>query len=449
MVDILGALKQASMNPPNELDQEDGTLLKAISHLEECAHAMGKLKGSKQGPEDFKTYIQPLLDYETESKQNAKSWRIVIDMPVEGEIYSKDPTIQICSGEPSYHRFVMKFGAQGVETSIKTECVVKDPDLSVLRSKGAGNDKTLAEVKNFYDRAQIQRIAILGSARVFAHPEIAPDALETKQVGPSATILWAQKYTGRAEKELNKLLDVMQREGTQFTTINGGWAGVKENSTGIPLISSLIGAIADAEQGYSLPPITIMPEVGAFDRVVTRVDAFNSQPDAASGATSQDIYTYFEIDGGWGDDSKFLVGFSTGLMVFEPYGFWTNIEIANGVIQDKPVAVIIDPANLEPGGKYHEQMKNGERFAEIKIPLPGDTEGSYRIYRDGGEAAKWIHDQSQENLYKLQAASASSSASTSAEFAADRMKKFKEQYEGMNPDEPKVSDSSVPISLKK
>ncbi len=117
-----------------------------------------------------------------------------------------------------------------------------------------------------------------------------------------------------------------------------------------------------------------------------------------------DIHSYFEVPGGWGDDSKYLVGLSTGLVVFEPYGFWTNIEIANGVAQDKPVAIIIDPANLEPGGKYYEQMKNGERFVEVKIPLPGNTEGSYRVYRDAGEASKWIHDRSVEKFMKMNAA---------------------------------------------
>ena len=55
---------------------------------------------------------------------------------------------------------------------------------------------------------------------------------------------------------------------------------------------------------------------------------------------------------------------STGLVVFEPYGFWTNIEIANGVAQDKPVAIIADPVNLKPDGKYFDKMKNDEPFCE-------------------------------------------------------------------------------------
>jgi len=422
---LLDALKEISETNPNELNQNDRTMLDAISHLEKNADAMGKLRGTKQSSSDFMTYIKPLLDCETASKNNEKSWRIVVDMAVDGDTYSKEPMIQICSGEPSYHRFVMKFGEDGVETAVETACVVKEPDLSVLASKGTANPQTLAEVKEFYDNAQIHRVAILGSARVFAHPEfIDPLAPEKGQIAPDKNNLWAQGYTGHVEKELNKFLDVMEQEGTQFTTVNGGWAGVRENSTGIPLISNLVGAVSDAEQGFSLPPITIMPEVGYFDRVVTRSDAYSSNAIVPNQETSNDItpdiHTYFEVPGEWGDDSKYLVGLSTGLVVFEPYGFWTNIEIANGVAQDKPVAIIADLANLQPGGKYYEQMKNGERFAEIKIPLPGNTEGSYRVYKDAGEASQWIHDKTVQNLAKLQA--------TPVEIA-DHTKKFKEQLQ--------------------
>jgi len=410
MTNLLKALQDISKNNPNELNQNDKTMLDAIWCLEENAEAMCKLKGTKQASSDFMTFVKPLLDCETASKGNEKSWRIVIDMPVEGDTYSSDPTIQICSGEPSYHRYVMKFGENGVETAVETACVVKEPDLSVLTAEhNEGNTQTLADVKDFFDAAGIQRVAILGSARVFAHPDfVDPKEPAKGQVEPNKNNVWAQKYTNRVQNEINKLLDVMDKEETQFTTVNGGWAGVKENSTGIPLISNLVGAITDANQEFSLPPVTIMPKVGAFDRVVTRSDACNSTPlpsvEETVGHKTPEISTYFEVPGGWGDDSKYLVGFSTGLVVFEPYGFWTNIEIANGAAQEKPVAIIADPENLEPGGKYYEQMKNGERFAEIKIPLPGNAEGSYRVYRDAGEAAQWIHDQTVQNLEKKQIA---------------------------------------------
>lgn len=413
---LLSALQEISITNPNELDQNDQTMLDAISHLENHTDALSKLKGTKPQSSDFKTFINPLLDCKKKSKGNKKSWRIVVDMAVEGDTYSKDPMIQICSGEPSYHRFVMTFAGDNVVTTVETECVVKEPDLSVISSQGTKNPQTLAETKDFYDSAQIQRIAVLGSARVFAHPDfIDPLAPEKGQKEPDTNNLWAQEYTGRVQEELNKFLDTMEEEGSQFTTVNGGWAGVKENSTGIPLISNLVGAVSDADHGYSLPPITIMPEVGAFDRVVTRADAYNTNPVAANEETQDyvtpDIYTYFEIPGGWGDDSKYLVGLSTGLVVFEPYGFWTNIEIANGVAQDKPVAIIADPANLKPNGKYFDQMKNDEPFCEVKIPLPGGTEGAYRVYRDAGDASQWIHDTSAKNLENLQAHAAPPPAS--------------------------------------
>ncbi len=205
---IIELLKEISKHNPNELDLNDSTMLRAISHLESNADALGKLKGTKQASTDFKTYIQPLLDCEKASKANIKSWRIVIDTAVEGGTYTKEPMIQICSGEPSYHRFIMKFDEDGVKCEVATACVEKEPDLSVITSKGTEDPKSLSEIKEFYDSAEIQRIAILGSARVFAHPDfIDPDAPQKGQVEPSETNVWAINYNTRVEKELNKFLD--------------------------------------------------------------------------------------------------------------------------------------------------------------------------------------------------------------------------------------------------
>ena len=412
---LFDKLRTLSTTNPNELNLADQTLIDVLNILDTNTEAICRLKGTPvKKSTDFMNFIKPLLDCETVSKRNPQSWRIVIDFAQVNGTYTQEPIIQICSGAPSYHRYIMKFGEQGVESYVETATVVKEPDLSVLRSKGSENPQTLEQLKELYDSAQIQRIAILGSARVYAHPDLG-------QKNPSNDNLWGQKYTGRVERELNKVLNVMAHEKTQYTTVNGGWAGVTENSTGVPLISSLVSAISDAEQGYSLPPITIMPEVGAFDRVVTRSDAYRLHPVSyhTGDVAPLGIDTYFEVPGCWGDDSKFLVCFSTGMIVFEPYGFWTNIEIANGVAQGKPVAIIVDPENIKSDGKYFEQMGHGERFVEIKIPLPGGSEGSYRLYMDGGEAAQWIHDQSAANLMMKKQETMSSSSERGDEVSTD------------------------------
>jgi hypothetical protein len=406
---LIDALAILSKDSPNELDQMDRTMIEALTHLESLEEDLCALKNKKQGGGDFNKFIEPLLKSEKKSKENPKSWRIVIDMATEDGVYIKHPNIQICSGPPSYHRYIMNFENGGVKVKVETECVVKKPALKSIHSKESPNESSisLADIKKFYDHAHIQRIAVLGSARVFAHPElIDPTQPDLGQKVPEDKHLWAQKYNTRVQIELNKFLDVMEETQHNFMTVNGGWAGHQEQSTGIPLISSLIGAISDAEHDYSLPPITIMPEVGAFDRVTTRADAYKKHRLPLSVDEShedQDVHTYFEIPGGWGDDSKYLVGLSTGLLVFEPYGFWTNIEIANGVAQDKPVAIIADPDSLKLGGAYYEKMKNGEKYVEIEIPLPDDEKGVYRIYRDTGDATQWINRHGMKKMMEMEA----------------------------------------------
>lgn len=423
-------LETLSDKNPNELDQTDSTMIEAITHLDRLSKDLCQLKGKQQSPQDYAKLIKPLLDCEEQSKKNPKSWRIVIDMATENGVYTKDPNIQICSGPPSYHRYIMNFENDGVKTKIETACVMKDPDLSVIHSQGSPSQVTrsLEDIRAFYDSAQIQRIAILGAARVFAHPVfIDPKKTELGQKEANQNQVLAQNYNKRVEKEMNKFLDAMEATGEHFLTVNGGWAGHQEQSTGIPLISSLIGAISDAGHDYSLPPITVMPEVGVFDRVTTRSDSYRTSPSLPVGEKNQDIHTFFEVPGGWGDDSKYLVGLSTGLMVFEPYGFWTNIEIANGVAQDKPVAIIADPENLKPGKLYYEAMKNGEKYAEITIPLPDNQTGTYRIYRDAGEATKWINDQSVKKMSEMSGSVESEVAKKAPETKSQSMKSELEQ----------------------
>ena len=147
-----------------------------------------------------------------------------------------------------------------------------------------------------------------------------------------------------------------------------------------------MGVVHQHDDGGSYHPITIMPEGGAFDRVRSR---------------AEDLFpSYFQVPGTWGDDSKYLVGFCTALLVFEPYGFWTNIEIANGLVQNKPVVIIADPNELKAGGKYHERFLRAEKYIEQKIDLPGEAAGVCRIYKDASDAAEWINECYKQSVEK-------------------------------------------------
>ncbi len=363
----------------SRFNTSDASLKHAIDFIEEKADDLRSLPGEiVDTDKTFLKFIKPLLDMEAVSKTSDRPWKFVLDFPSEAGRYSAPPTFQICSGAPDYQRIVMKFNPERMEVRFEFDCIDSNPDLS--RIKGSEN-QDLAQTKRFLDRIQVQRLAILGSARVFAHRAVSTEPTEKNK--------WAQKYTHHVQHQMNQVLDVMADCGSNYLIVNGGWAGKLEGSTGVPLMSHLFGVISHKKGQLNLRPITVMPKCGAYDRVPTPLDGY-----------------YFEVEEEWGDDSKYLVGLSTSLIVFEPYGYWTNIEISNGVAQNKPVAIIADPeaiTNAEPNSKYFE-LKNGTAsYFDESIKLPGGEVGHYRVYRNAGAAAAWINELSLEYFDRIRA----------------------------------------------
>jgi len=393
MNELFDEVREMARGSEHAFDLEDETLREAFDVLARNRSRLCGLKNAKTDPKaDFESLVRPLLDAENKSKRGKKPWRVVIDMPSKDGVFIADPTVQVCSGPPSYDRIVIRFGRDGSHPTIDNSCVESLPDLGKIRSQFSPDGKSLSlqDVKEFYDGAGVQRIAILGGARVFPHPEpIDPNDLSKGFKEPRDETVWAQGYTTRVQEEVNKFFDYLEKDDIPFTTVNGGWAGTLEGSTGVPLISHLFGIVHDADSGGFFPPITVMPQAGAFDRVTTKADTYPR--DGLVGDSQPHVSTYFEVPGVWGDDSKYLAGVSTSLLVFEPYGFWTNIEIANGVAQGKAVAIIADAKDWVEGGAYHGELRADARYIVREIRVPGGV-GSYRIYRDASDAARWVNE---------------------------------------------------------
>lgn len=350
---------------------ESQSLKAALQHLDNVSEELKALKGKTQPDDAFGAWGVPFIGFEQRSKNEDgdKPWRFVFDAPKAEGVYIEDPVVQICSGEPDYHRFMMTFTANGIQLSFDTKCIDSNPDLSQIQSKdtmGANHipylhsqvymEQLSLETRKKQDEdSGIQRIAILGAARVFIH------GLEASEDH--------KKLTEHVQLQCNRFLDVFedarglsaqQEEPTgPFRTVNGGWAGKLEGSTGLPLISNLMGVIED--QKFKREPITVMPSSGAYDHVegVGRAN-------------------YFEVPGTWGDDSKYLIGFSSAVIVFEPYGFWTGIELRNALAQNKPVVVVRGPN--EPK----------QAMEEVTVPLPNGAQGTYRRYSNLADGAEWI-----------------------------------------------------------
>lgn len=343
------------------------SLQDAFYHLHSVAGPLGHLKGTRIEEGQLSAYDQwgaRLYELESRSKtEDAQPWRFVFDTPIHNKTYIHHPVVQICSGEPYFYRFVMTFKPDGVTIAQDFDCVDVSPDLSKVyserRQPNAVYDArvTLAERERQDAEYAIQRIAVLGPARVFIHNE----KKQREHVDLVQNI----------QLQLNNFLDFYENPNacvepqSRYRLTNGGWAGEGEESTGVPKISSFFGLPDPAQRGRQKESVTVMPAFGAYDRV-EGVDQDN----------------YYEVSGTWGDDSRYLVGYSTSLVIFEPYGFWTGIELYNGMAQRKPIAIITKKLKAECKTKGYE---------DVYAPLKDGKIGHYRKYENGAQAALWIN----------------------------------------------------------
>ena len=289
------------------------SLKDAFRHLDRVSYDLQRLKGTRIEDGQQSAYEQwgsPISTLETQSQTEdcEGQWRFVFDTPVQNSVYIHPPVVQICSGKPHFYRFVMTFTPERVKITQDFDCVDASPNLSKILSQKrqaiCDLRVTLAERERQDAEYAVQRIAVLGPARVFIHAKT--------QRASHVTLV------ANIENQMQKFLEIYKENTgrldpqSPYRLINGGWAGTTEGSTGVPFISSLFG-IPTHDPGTpqkQKEPVTVMPSFGAYDRV-KGVDDDN----------------YYEVPGTWGDDSRYLVGYSTSLVIFEPYGFWTDIEL--------------------------------------------------------------------------------------------------------------------------
>lgn len=377
-----------------KLDSE--SLRKALEFLDTKKNELINLNGTAVNPTYFLSYINPLMAIEKESKgPGDQPWRFVLETPNDGQNYNRDTVAQFCSGDPRYDRLVLTFSKESSRVSLRLEdkCVESAPDLALITSAVGGGDNTLAALRTKYNEIKVQRIAILGAARVMPYLELKnPLKPEDGYKDDTDDRRRAITYTSHVQGQVDELMNYMEANDRIYTTVNGGWAGAKENSMGAPMMSNLMGATSKWADTFF--QITVMPSIGNYDRVVTR------ETDLTATQKMGGLYpgAYFEVNGVWGDDSKYLVGISTALLVFAPYGFWTNIEIANGIAQGRPVAVMLNPHHewtkseskddIEAIGK--NATEKNQPYVEKDWTLPDGTKRKYRMYLSARHAAEWF-----------------------------------------------------------
>ncbi|VEB37165.1 hypothetical protein [Legionella cherrii] len=359
----------------------------------------------------FNIFVKEMAQLKSISR--FEMWNVTVTPPnsTKGET---NFSYQFCSAPPDCTRIFFSYDVKGEpQLKIADPCVVLNPDLESVHAFYGDKENTLVKQKNItlgstiksLNEMHIQRIGLLGFARNF------PDHLEEKEVtqkGPEErkTKLMYQQRASYAARAIDGVIEELENQKLAFTTVNGGWSGQKQTprEVGMTYMGHLYGLIHDHDThsgGGFFPPITVMPEGGSTDAVTmhSRTKHFLlSDSDPVKTEESHGSRTQFIVENvDWGQDSPYLASMCTSMVVIEPAGRWTQIEMLNGLERGIPVVIIASPENYDEKwlpdntvDKLYEGLTKGEKYINIPFPTSQDPKAVVRAYRDPADAAKWI-----------------------------------------------------------
>lgn len=360
---------------------------------------------------------------ESQTESRFKRWNVTVYAPKDA---NGDFAYQFCSAPPDCTRIFFSFDQLGQpQLSISPSCIVAEPSTAdVYAYYGGGSDRaiksenTLEDTIKQLDEQHIQRIAIVGFARNF------PDYVHDQQkelIGPELlkTKMMYQQRAFYASIAMDSFIHGLQKHGVAFTTVNGGWAGQSQapREVGVTFMGHLHGLAHELEDarktqkiegsssilGGFYPPITVMPQGGSSDAVTmaARIPGLMATPvtESKSMLSAETIAsrTQFIVEGEWGSDSPYLAAIATAMIVIEPAGRWTQIEMQNAMEQGRPVVILASPENYDknwlidhkPDPQY-AGLVEGKKFVEISFPTKADPDSTVRAYLDPTDAADWI-----------------------------------------------------------
>lgn len=353
-------------------------------------------------------------------------------------------TYQFCSAPPDCTRIFITFNQEGnPQLKIANPCVVLNPDLSKVHAFYGGanqNEKpekqqeiNLKDTIEQFNQMGLQRVGIVGFARNL--PDfIKEEDLKSTGLQSMKAKLRDQQRAAYASLSVDAFLTELEKKKVAFTTVNGGWAGQNQKirEVGMTFMGHLYGLVHDYDSsgGGFFPPITVMPEGGSSDSVTTSsktekfldkklqkrlVNRYQQDLDVVREAFDisqenkkpiqvlkpeevQSSRTQFIVEGvDWGEDSPYLASMCTSMIVLEPAGRWTQIEMLNGLVRGIPVAIIASPENyrndwlqdnkIDP---LYKGLNEGKKYITVPFPTNSNPHERVRAYRDPADAAKWI-----------------------------------------------------------
>lgn len=354
-------------------------------------------------------------------------WNVTVYPPKKDET---EYSYQFCSPPPNCTRIFISFDQKNngePRLTISEPCIVPNPDLTAVKAhygsaadqKAIATDITMADTIKQFDEIKLQRVAIVGFARNFPdymHDESKEFIIE--QVKETALYQMRALY---ATEAIDSFLGQLESLKIPFTTVNGGWAGQKQKTreVGITFMGHLHGVIhenddvfdatprnrsASPRSGY-YPPLTVMPTGGSSDSVnmMASTSRFldTTQKETVKREDTIGSRSQFIIEGNWGSDSPYLAALSTSMVVIEPAGRWTQIEMLNAMEQGRPVVILASPENYDSGwmkdwgndnvpDPQYVGLTEGKPFVEIPFPTPSDAKAVVRAYKNPIDAANYI-----------------------------------------------------------
>lgn len=289
----------------------------------------------------------------------------------------------------------------------------KDDDRKIHLREPNSQNYTLEKTIKALDKAGVQRIGTLGFARAF------PDIKEGLPPEGMIKAIKDRALVSYADMAIREALEALADQHIPFTTVDCGYSGQTDSQrkVGAPLIGHLEGAAharddmtrdgresPDEIASTFYPPMSVISSQQNNDVVMaTGTRGYRSGKMSNEGTSNPNSptrhdtiasRTQFVVNGTWGDESPQLAALCTGMLIVEPAGRWTQIEMQNGIAQGKPVVILASPFNYEP--QFQDPIGSAPKppydqlDTQKYIDLPFGEGQTVRAYRHPADAAMYL-----------------------------------------------------------
>lgn len=424
--------KKANEEPLLKEFVSNNWLLEVLEMIENGREKCRKLGLQFDSPMAKKLLIDDLILKERDQKGHHFNH---INLTVHAPYHKgSDYEYQICFPPPHCVRLLLSFQDNNPKIDINTKGIEKKPVIdSIFAVHGDARIGTeaMTETKDtlnksiqLFDSIGLQRIGVVGFARNMPDYN-EEDKNRQKGYEELKMISTSQHRSMYASIHLDAFINKLRGLKIPLTTVSGGWAGQKGSvrTVGVPFLAHLFGhedilletksTSVGSESKKSLgnhlsffPPLTVMPSKGVSDSVDTEpgTHEFKAHMQKKSALIGETIgfRSQFIFPGEWGDESPYLAALCTAMVVIEPAGRWTQIEMLNAMEQDIPVVILASPENYDENwminftgtkhkiNQHYRGLNEGLKYVDIDLPTKSNPVAKVRAFRNPEDAALYL-----------------------------------------------------------